>query len=115
MCYGVDHCTDGTLEWLQDLSKTDPKVKFIVNNTGERLGHTVMYDKIVYELVETDLAMIWHSDMYLCEGALDAIEGLMYEIGCDSTGDPDGGYFEYYESENRNIVVSLTRIDLAMI
>lgn len=35
----------------------------------------------------------------------------MYEIGCDSTGDPDGGYFEYYESENRNIVVSLTRIE----
>jgi hypothetical protein len=70
-----------------------------------------MYDKIVHELVETDLAMIWHSDMYLCEGALDAIEGLMYEIGCDSTGDPDGGYFEYYESENRNIIVSLTRIE----
>jgi hypothetical protein len=111
MCYGVDHCTDGTLEWLQELSKIDPLVKFIVNNTGQRLGHTVMYDKIVHELVETDLAMIWHSDMYLCEGALDAIEGLMYEIGCDSTGDPDGGYFEYYESENRNIIVSLTRIE----
>lgn len=89
MCYGVDHCTDGTLEWLQELSKIDPLVKFIVNNTGERLGHTVMYDKIVYELVETDLAMIWHSDMYLCVGALDAIEPLI----------------------NSNSIVSLTRIE----
>jgi hypothetical protein len=89
LCYGVDHCTDGTLEWLQELSKTDAKVKFIVNNTGHRLGHTVMYDKIVYELVETDLAMIWHSDMYLCKGALDAIESLI----------------------EPNTIVSLTRIE----
>ncbi|NBU82864.1 MAG: hypothetical protein EBS55_14590, partial [Flavobacteriaceae bacterium] len=89
MCYGVDYCTDGTLEWIQEIQKNDPFVKYIVNETGQRLGHTIMYDKIVYELVETDLAMIWHSDMYLCEGALDSIESLIQP----------------------NTIVSLTRIE----
>lgn len=77
-CVGIDHCTDGTQGWLEEIKQTDPLVKTIENKTGERLGHTVMYDKIVYELVETDLAMIWHSDMYLCPNALDSIEELMY-------------------------------------
>jgi hypothetical protein len=78
LCVGIDHCTDGTQGWLEEIKQTDPLVKTIENKTGERLGHTVMYDKIVYELVETDLAMIWHSDMYLCPNALDSIEELMY-------------------------------------
>lgn len=78
-CVGIDHCTDGTQGWLEEIKKTDPLVKTLENKTGQRLGHTVMYDKIVYELVETDLAMIWHSDMYLCPNALDSIEELMYK------------------------------------
>lgn len=77
-CVGIDHCTDGTRGWLEEIKKTDPLVKTLENKTGQRLGHTVMYDKIVYELVKTDLAMIWHSDMYLCPNALDSIEELMY-------------------------------------
>lgn len=79
ICSAVDSCTDGTLEWYEELAKNDPYFKYIVNNGPERLGHTILYNKIVEDLVETDLAMIWHCDMYLCPGALDEIEKLMYE------------------------------------
>ena len=79
ICSAVDACNDGTLEWYEELAKNDPYFKYIVNNGPERLGHTILYNKIVDDLVETDLAMIWHCDMYLCPEALDEIEKLMYE------------------------------------
>lgn len=77
ICSAVDACTDGTLEYYEELAKKDPYFKFIVNKRKERVGHTILYNMIVEKLVETDLAMIWHCDMYLCPGALDAIEELM--------------------------------------
>lgn len=80
ICYGIDHCTDGTQDWIEEIKKTDPFVRSIENTTGRRLGHTIMYDRVVNEIVETDLAMIFHSDMYLCPGALDAVDGLMYHV-----------------------------------
>jgi len=79
LCFGIDHCTDGTQEWIEEIKKTDPFVKSIENKTGQRLGCTIMYDQIVNQLVETDLAMIFHSDMYLCPKALDEVENLMYD------------------------------------
>lgn len=78
ICYGVDHCTDGTQDWIADIMKVDPFVRSIENTSGKRLGHTIMYDRIVNEIVDTDIAMIFHSDMYLCPGALDAIKYLMF-------------------------------------
>jgi len=100
ICYGIDHCTDGTQDWIEEIKKVDPFVKSIENKTGKRLGHTVVYDKIINELVETDLAMIFHSDMYLCPNALDEVEKLMYD-GMKSVG--------YVKNLNR--IVSLTRIE----
>lgn len=100
ICYGIDHCTDGTQDWIEVIKKTDPFVKSIENKTGKRLGHTIMYDQVINELVETDLAMIFHSDMYLCPNALDEIEKLMYD---------EMKSIRYVKNLNR--IVSLTRIE----
>jgi hypothetical protein len=62
-----------------------------------------MYDRIINELVETDLAMIFHSDMYLCPGALDAIERGMYG--------KEPRNREWITVERRKRIVSLTRIE----
>lgn len=96
ICSAIDACSDGTLEWYEELEKKDPYFKFIVNKGPERLGHTVLYNKIVEELVETELAMIWHCDMYLCPRALDEIKQLMFdntEFKFDSYG--SGSYADY--------------------
>lgn len=109
LCYGIDHCTDGTQEWIEKIKKTDPLVKSIENKTGQRLGHTVMYDKVIYELVDTDLAMIFHSDMYLCPGALDEVENLM--VWSKTTQLIDGGSDFKVTAKRRKQIVSLTRIE----
>lgn len=108
ICSAVDACSDGTLEWYEGLAKRDPYFKFIVNKGPERLGHTVLYNKIVEDLVETDLAMIWHCDMYLCPEALDEIERLMFE---DEKVDIGYGDFWTNKEPMRNRITSLTRIE----
>jgi hypothetical protein len=115
ICYGIDHCTDGTQDWIAGIKDIDPLVKSIENTTGKRLGHTIMYDRIVNELVDTDAAMIFHSDMYLCPGAIDEIERLMYEVDKDTrmpvgTVTDEQGSHRYVEPVP-NRVISLTRIE----
>ena len=34
----------------------------------------ILYDRLVNEVTSFDICMIYHADMYLCPGALDAIE-----------------------------------------
>jgi len=74
ICVADDASTDGTWEWCQEIMKKDPHFKAILNDTGERLGHTILYDRLINEVATNDIAMIYHADMYLCPGALDAIE-----------------------------------------
>ena len=74
ICVADDASTDGTWEWCQEMMEKDPHFKAILNNTGERLGHTILYDRLINEVATNDIAMIYHADMYLCPGALDAIE-----------------------------------------
>lgn len=74
ICAAADACKDGSAEYYKEISKTDDKFSFIVNDGPNRLGHTILYDRIVNELVKTDVFMIWHCDMFLCPGALDAVE-----------------------------------------
>ena len=74
ICSAADACTDETVEYYKELSKRDDKFSYIVNEGRERLGHTILYDRIVNELVKTDIFMIWHCDMYLCPNALDNLE-----------------------------------------
>ena len=74
ICVADDASTDGTWKWCQEMMAKDDNFKAILNDTGKRLGHTILYDRLVNEVATNDVAMIYHADMYLMPGALDAIE-----------------------------------------
>jgi len=74
ICVADDFSNDGTWEWCQERIEKDPNFKAIRNEGPTRLGHTILYDKLVNEVATKDICMIYHADMYLCPGALDAIE-----------------------------------------
>tara|TARA_B100001778_G_C18601964_1_gene637703 strand:+ start:1834 stop:3006 length:1173 start_codon:yes stop_codon:yes gene_type:complete len=74
ICVADDASTDGTWNWCQEMMAKDDNFKAILNDTGIRLGHTILYDRLINEVATNDIAMIYHADMYLCPGALDAIE-----------------------------------------
>jgi len=90
ICVADDASTDGTWEWCQEMMAKDDKFKAILNDTGKRLGHTILYDRLIHDVATNDICMIYHADMYLMPGALDAIER---EMGKNKT------------------IVSLTRIE----
>ena len=100
-CVWDDFSDDGTSEWCRETesqSLDGVVFKWNRNDGPARLGHTILYDKIVRELASNDLCIIWHADMYLCPGALDAIENLMF-------------LKTKFNRPNFNRVVSLTRIE----
>lgn len=74
ICAAADACIDGTNEYFEELAKQDDHFKYIINKGPERKGLVFLYNEIVKDLVQTEIAMIWHSDMYLAKGALDALE-----------------------------------------
>ncbi len=75
ICIADDASTDGTWEWCQQILEAgDTHFKCIRNEGPERLGHTILYDRLVNEVASYNICMIYHADMYLCPGALDAIE-----------------------------------------
>jgi glycosyltransferase involved in cell wall biosynthesis len=77
ICIADDFSNDGTWEWCQEMMSKDPLFKAIRNEGPTRLGHTILYDKLINEVATSDIAMIYHADMYLCPGAIDAIEKLI--------------------------------------
>lgn len=89
ICVADDASSDGTWEWCQEMMEKDPLFKAIRNEGPDRLGHTILYDTLTNEVATNDIAMIYHADMYLCPGALDAIEREIEE----------------------KVIVSLTRIE----
>ena len=70
---------DNTWEWCKEMMEKDPLFKAIRNEGPTRLGHTILYDRLVNEVATHDICMIYHADMYLCPGALDAIEKHLKE------------------------------------
>jgi len=46
--------------------KEDKNFKAIRNNGPTRLGHTILYDRLINEVATNDIIMIFHSDMYAC-------------------------------------------------
>jgi len=74
ICVADDASTDGTWEWCLEMMKKDENFDAICNFSKERLGHTILYDKLVNEVAKHDICMIYHADMYLCPGALDYVE-----------------------------------------
>ena len=89
ICVADDASTDGTWDWCLEMMDKDPLFKAHRNEGPDRLGHTILYDTLVNEVATNDIAMIYHADMYLCPGALDAIEREIEE----------------------KVIVSLTRIE----
>ena len=74
ICVADDASTDGTWDWCLEMMDKDPNFNAIKNEGPERLGHTILYDKLINEVAKHDICMIYHADMYLCPGALDDIE-----------------------------------------
>ena len=89
ICVADDASTDGTWDWCLEMMDKDPLFKAHRNEGPDRLGHTILYDTLVNEVATKDIAMIYHADMYLAPGALDAIEREIEE----------------------KVIVSLTRIE----
>ena len=71
ICVADDASSDGTFEWCKEIAKEDKLFKFIRNEGPERLGHTILYDKLVNDVAKHDVCMIYHADMYLMPGAID--------------------------------------------
>ena len=74
ICVADDASTDGTWDWCLEMMDKDPLFKAHRNEGPDRLGHTILYDTLVNDVATNDICMIYHADMYLCPGALDAIE-----------------------------------------
>ena len=74
ICVADDASTDGTWEWCMDMMEYDHNFAAIKNDGPERVGHTILYDRLVNEVAHHDICMIYHADMYLMPGALDQIE-----------------------------------------
>ena len=74
ICIADDFSNDGTWEWCQEMMQNDPNFKAIRNEGPMRLGHTILYDRLINEVATADICMIYHADMYLCPKALDEIE-----------------------------------------
>jgi glycosyltransferase involved in cell wall biosynthesis len=74
ICVADDFSNDGTWEWCQERMENDPYFKAIRNEGPTRLGHTILYDRLINDVATADVAMIYHADMYLAPGAIDAIE-----------------------------------------
>ena len=79
ICVADDASTDGTWDWCLQMMEKDPLFKAHRNEGPDRLGHTILYDTLINEVATNDVAMIYHADMYLCPGALDAIERELEE------------------------------------
>ena len=74
ICVADDFSNDGTWDWCLEMMDKDPLFKAIKNEGPTRLGHTILYDRLVNEVATNDICMIYHADMYLMPGALDQIE-----------------------------------------
>ena len=79
ICVADDFSNDGTWDWCLKMMDKDPLFKAIRNEGPTRLGHTILYDSLVNEVATSDICIIYHADMYLCPGALDAIEKQLKE------------------------------------
>lgn len=73
ICVADDFSNDGTWEWCQEMMKKDPNFKAIRNEGPTRLGHTILYDRLINEVATTPIVGIYHADMYLCPGALESV------------------------------------------
>jgi glycosyltransferase involved in cell wall biosynthesis len=79
ICVADDASTDGTWDWCVEMMDKDSNFKALKWDGPERVGHTILYDRLINEVATNDICMIYHADMYLCPDALDAIENELKE------------------------------------
>lgn len=73
ICVASDFSNDGTEEWCRETANKDKNFKFIINEGPDRLGHTILYDKLINEVATNEICMIYHADMYACQNLDKAI------------------------------------------
>tara|TARA_R110000868_G_scaffold409475_1_gene695013 strand:+ start:218 stop:1438 length:1221 start_codon:yes stop_codon:yes gene_type:complete len=73
VCVADDFSSDGTWEWCQERMIADPNFKAIRNEGPTRLGHTILYDRLINEVATGDIVGIWHADMYMTPGTVEQI------------------------------------------
>ena len=88
ICWADDFSNDGTWEWMKEIADKDYNVKIHRNEGPTRLGHTILYDKLV-DMATNDIIMIYHADMY-------TLPGLDTEV---------------FKHIKRGVVVSATRVE----
>ena len=79
ICVADDFSNDGIWDWCQEMIEKDSNFKAIRNEGPTRLGHTILYDRLVNEVASHDVCMIYHADMYLMPGAIDQIDHKLKE------------------------------------
>jgi len=79
ICVADDASEDGTWDWCKEKIAKDTHFNAIQNIGPERLGLVILNDKLVNEVAKYDVCIVYHADMYLCPGALDAIEKHLKE------------------------------------
>lgn len=65
-----DASTDGTWEWMKNISNIDQNVIIYRNEGPERVGHTILYDKGI-ELSTKEVFSILHADMIVTPNYVD--------------------------------------------
>ena len=65
ICWADDFSDDGTWDWMNEIFKKDENIQIMRNDGPDRLGHTILYDKLV-DMATNDIVMIYHADMYAC-------------------------------------------------
>jgi len=73
ICVADDFSNDGTWEWCKEMMEKDKNFHAIRNEGPTRLGHTILYDRLINEVAPTEIVGIYHADMYLCPGALESV------------------------------------------
>jgi glycosyltransferase involved in cell wall biosynthesis len=73
ICVADDFSNDGTWEWCNKMMEEDENFHAIRNEGPTRLGHTILYDRLIDEVATTKVVGIYHADMYLCPGALESV------------------------------------------
>jgi glycosyltransferase involved in cell wall biosynthesis len=79
ICVADDFSNDGTWDWCKEMMEKDSNFKAIRNEGPTRVGHTILYDRLVNEVASHDICMIYHADMYLMPGAIDQIDHKLKE------------------------------------
>jgi glycosyltransferase involved in cell wall biosynthesis len=73
ICVADDFSNDGTWEWCKEMMEKDPNFHAIRNVGPTRLGHTILYDRLINDVAPTKIVGIYHADMYLCPNALESV------------------------------------------